>query len=1159
MNLRLLTDDELYQGTALPRPASLPVEGSTLPVGGSGEGGDTSLGIFGTAWDAVKGVGAGAIRATEETLNFGRDVLNLFDDALGIDVISNDPEDEFDFSGYEPTVQSGLGEFTRSVSQFLTGFAIAGKVMAPVKVLKAGGLARSMVQGAIADVIAFDPHEARFANLLDRFPSLQNPVVDYLKADPSDGNIEGRLKNALEGLALGAITDSLFAFVRGYKKYKAGKITANELQDAVADSLPPPSGGQAVTGAVDDVLVEGGTARPAATKPGWVPYEDVDGLVEGVQKGQQKAIKAKIKPTIPSSEELLDAVQEFKKTGGPIDPYNSSQILNLDNIDSIPEALRYDEVFRATNDLLIKAIGPEVNPVTFTEAYSEALRRQAVLSELPHEELVAAFRGLVADGRGVEAIDLLTVGNIMQKASLDVTNMLRTFNDATATVAEKARILQRLELFKEAALTYKVGTMRAARAVTYHRILHSSYFKEGLTQDVLQNALERIGSMKEIDVFLNRLKLATSPEQVAKIVNRVGNEGNMLTKLIHAHNEYWMNSVLSGPVTHVVNLTSNTLNTLVLPAEKVIGGLRGGDQELMREGLRTYLGFAHVLGDAWKMAKLSFRLDDNLIKPALEGIADQTARNVGFKAISGEALGADGVLGKGITFLGKILNLPSRLLLAGDEFFSQLMYRGTLYAKLYNTGVSQGIVDARALREFIQTNMEKAFTPRVLLDGTTVQGGGMVEALLREAREVTFTQELERGIGKSLSSFLTKHPALKPIAPFVRTPTNIFRNVWQKTPVLNKLQFQFRRMLKGGDPEYLKELFKTGGQKAVDAAVRDYNIAMGRSAIGGMFWATAAIAAMSGRLTGSGPHDARARKILLETGWQPYSIKIGDTYISYSRMDPFGMFFGIAADFADLAPDMEEDDLMSTGATMVASLVRNLSSKTYLRGMVEAMNALTGDERGLDLWLTRQAATYLPFSSLNTQIRNAIDPEYRELQGLMDYFKDKIPGISSTLPSRNSWITGEPLTRPENMWVLPTPWRKKENDFVLDELANLGYGFSGPPGVIDGVRLTTSQISDYHRLHGTVKIGGKTMLQALERVMKTSRYDIERAKYPDSPDGLTSRRLVLIQDVIARYRKAAKGELMKLYPDLKGQVLQNRVNTRLARSGDARKLAQIVR
>ena len=57
--------------------------------------------------------------------------------------------------------------------------------------------------------------------------------------------------------------------------------------------------------------------------------------------------------------------------------------------------------------------------------------------------------------------------------------------------------------------------------------------------------------------------------------------------------------------------------------------------------------------------------------------------------------------------------------------------------------------------------------------------------------------------------------------------------------------------------------------------------------MGYMIWMAAITAAMTGKVTGGGSRDYKVneeRKAL--TGWQEYSVKDGDTYISYEQTRP---------------------------------------------------------------------------------------------------------------------------------------------------------------------------------------------------------------------------------------------------------------------------------
>lgn len=1091
---------------------------------------DEGPGFWGTLADGLYSIPGGVVMAAEETLNFGRDAINWFDDALGIDKISNDVSDRWDFGDYIYEPETAFGDLTQNVTRFLTGFVGAKKLLAPVKFLgKANGFVRAMTEGAVTDAVVYDPHEARFANFLDHWPQLANPVTEYLRADENDSNAEGRLKNVLEGMMLGTVSEALFGVVRGMKLRRAGKITEEELSNLAADYLNKISGGAEITQEMTDTLAAAGI--------------NVAGLKGG------------FKPAAIDVEKTADLIRTSLKDGTDIRAYDPATHINFLSIDDSEELMR---TIQAVSDPLLEAVRHKGQDVfTFIEANKEALHLYSkMLGEDPDKVLVMLQRW----GREAEELPVraLATMNLARSSWNHIQEKLAAYT-ADSSMKYTGELMAEIETAIHISLEAKRMVRGGARTVTFQRIFNSGMFATD-SVSIMQEALAKFGPSEKLTGLLNKMRLAENAEELARVTL-----GSMsITKgraVINAVNEVWINGLLSSVKTHVVNMVSTALETTILPAEKIIGGMMAKDSALMREGLNTYLGYAHMLGDAWRMAKKSFRLDDNVLKSSVtESVLDPTGRVAIDKALSASSLKMreDSLLGKSVTWLGKMLNIPSRFLVAEDEFAAQLYYRATMYARLKETAIEKGFKSAADIKQFIADNMDAAFTKRTLSDGTVIQGKGIVHDVLEEAKRTTFSTELERGLGKSLQDLPIKHPLLKPLLPFIKTPTNLIRNVWQRTPLLNRLQFQYAQMLRGGDERYLAELMKQGGEAAVSLAKKQYAIAQGRAAVGGMMWATAGIAAMSGTLTGSGPQDSRARAMLQETGWQPYSIKVGDKFVQYNRLDPFGMFIGLAADLCEIIQQSEGLEGMEIAGAAVSMVAKNLSSKTYLRGMVEAMNAITGDDDARNEWLTRTSASFLPYSALSAQIRGLVDDEYKELQGVIDHMKNKIPGLSSTLPAKYSWITGEVQTMPDDMAILPTPWRTRKDDVVLQEMAHLDYGFAAPPKRLDGVDLTTQQISDFNRLHGQIKIGGLTLHDRLRKVMDLPQYDIKRERYPDSPDGLSSKRLEMVLNTIAQYRAVAKRELLKEHPKLARDILQARTNKRLAVSGDMEKIAQII-
>lgn len=150
----------------------------------------------------------------------------------------------------------GFAEAVAPVVQ--AGAKISGAVQAGVKaagpvgqVVQAGAQAvaksglsqvtgKAAITSAITDVVAFDQYTGRLtdaANDLVKGTPFEPLVIDYLKSDPSDGALEGRFKNALEGLLVGGALEVPFRFFKqvkaaaNYNKAVEGKSTLDKLKD----------------------------------------------------------------------------------------------------------------------------------------------------------------------------------------------------------------------------------------------------------------------------------------------------------------------------------------------------------------------------------------------------------------------------------------------------------------------------------------------------------------------------------------------------------------------------------------------------------------------------------------------------------------------------------------------------------------------------------------------------------------------------------------------------------------------------------------------------------------------------------------------------------------------------------------------------------------
>ena len=293
----------------------------------------------------------------------------------------------------------------------------------------------------------------------------------------------------------------------------------------------------------------------------------------------------------------------------------------------------------------------------------------------------------------------------------------------------------------------------------------------------------------------------------------------------------------------------------------------------------------------------------------------------------------------------------------------------------------------------------------------------------------------------------------------------------------------------------------------------------------------------------------------MNTGWQPYSLKVGDQYYSYRRLDPVAMFLGIAADLAvvgkdTLAGGKTSMDMFSQCASGLAvAATNNVTSKTWMQGVSEVVGFLNNPNESWEQFSGRFAATFAPYASGIRFIRQQTDDPMREMRGIMDYTLNTIPGFSDSLPAKRNWVTGETIN-----YALVG---RDKNDKILDELNNMADSIYGPPSEkIHGTELTGSQYSRLNELHGTLRIGGKTMYEAMGELINSPEYDLERQFLGDPPDKESGPRARMLKKLIRTYRNAAQRALLSEDTELAAEVRKSDFQRMASRRGQMTNLNQ---
>jgi hypothetical protein len=216
--------------------------------------------------------------------------------------------------------------------------------------------------------------------------------------------------------------------------------------------------------------------------------------------------------------------------------------------------------------------------------------------------------------------------------------------------------------------------------------------------------------------------------------------------------------------------------------------------------------------------------------------------NQQFKAISGAK--------------GELVRIPTRLLSAEDELYKRIARRMEL----------NGLAVRQARKEGLKGEAAKARIAELSANPPD----DMLAQSMDNARYLTFQRKLGPAAG-AVAGLTQKWPALKLFLPFVRTPTNLLKFALERSPAAPILR------------EWRKD-FTAGGAR------RD--LAVARAMLGTGVGMAIYEAALAGKITGSAPTDPAKSKLQYADGWEPYSIRLGDTWYSYKRLDPFATHAG---------------------------------------------------------------------------------------------------------------------------------------------------------------------------------------------------------------------------------------------------------------------------
>lgn len=912
------------------------------------------------------GAAGGVMRSIAE---IPKQVMGGIDDAarhaLGfLDPLTNWLNDNVKDMRYDPvtTPKTTTGKITRSISEFFTGFIPAIRGLKAIGMT--GNVAPGVLAGAIADFSVKDPHEGRLSNMWNEMGLPQNVLTDFLSSRPDDTGAEGRFKNALEGAVVGSAFEGILLAARALRAARstsqAHKTEIETLRNKYGELK------------VEEFKNLGDLTKPAVQVQ--VVKADTRGIKVQLPPGDAGADelvggygKVSIKPTtVEVREEVKDAAGAVTTQVKQVPLEGQDVYINFARIDAP------DDVKSVMQEIA------DVNKVRISEA------QRGKITQAETEKL--------ADDLGMTVTDLLARRKgqpFNAEQAVAARQLWAASGEKLIELAKKAESpnaspIEMYEFRKMMAVHAAIQDEVLGARTEIARALNSWKIPAGKGEGIERaRAIEQImqvmggeGSAKEI---AQRIAILSkygdlSPAVLGKIAARGAG-----ARTVDAIKEIFINSLLSSPKTHAVNIMSNTAvafqQIYERSAASAIRGAIGGEGAVSGEATAMAFGLVSSIKDAFILAAKALKTGET-------GFAFNKVDLARHNAVSAEAfrISKESGMGRFIDFLGTTTRVPTRLLGAEDEFFKTIGYRMELHAQALRTAHSEGLRGNVMRQRMIDIINDPPEHIRINAADSAMYN--------------TFTSQTG-DFGRAMMNLRNVDSPLNPmflVLPFIRTPVNIARYAFERTP--------FAPLVK-----QWRDDVAAGGARA--------DLALARMSTGTAIMAMAMDWADAGIVSGQGPRDPKDLEALKRQGWQPYSMKVGDRWYSYNRMDPFGMTMGFAANIAEAIrkgeiDDEDVDEWQEVVGMGIAAVSQAVISKTYLDGVSQVVEVLSKPQQYSQSYVDNLVASFLPATSLNNSIKNLVDPVQREAQTPAEAIQARIAGLSDKLPpKRNLW--GEEL------------------------------------------------------------------------------------------------------------------------------------------------------
>jgi len=571
--------------------------------------------------------------------------------------------------------------------------------------------------------------------------------------------------------------------------------------------------------------------------------------------------------------------------------------------------------------------------------------------------------------------------------------------------------------------------------------------------------------------------------------------------------EYYVNSLISGLGTPVVNVYSAFFKGAIAPWERMIEAVveRGAEGKTIREGLSMFPALVTSFAEAWRFAGRGFLNGAPLDLTYAVGSKDvnKFLENFRTKAIgTGKvSTNADGTVtyiepSKPAEALGELVRLPTRVSVAVDEFSKAFFRRMEINALKYRYayGMSDDQFRKLNMRDNLDATPEEIAAARQALVSklqaidfqdenwmTKMRMAGLereAASITQFAKENTFQADLGK-VGNTLTKLRNDYPLLSFVIPFIKTPINITKDFFRYTP--------------GSALAY------AGTDKFSNVVAKNLMGLATISSIIGLYESD----------TITGHHSDKERATKEAAGIPEMSIKIGNQWYDYSRIEPISSTLGFTLDvmsrYKDLVREGKDTEANKLVSGFMSVMRDNLVEKTFLAGIANFVMAATDAERYGPQILNNTVGSLVP--AVVGSVARLQDPVNKEVDSAVASLMNRIPGLREELPTKFD-ILGQPKTVAPGQ-VLGLASREAEQTPVQQLLDNPYVNIRPVTKRLYGMELDAEQLSRLRQLTG----------EAVERTLAPRVDALNRIEDPRV-------RATRIEKIVEKAREAGRKQFM---------------------------------